>query len=415
MKKALLGLNTIFIVLILVQGIGKSADKSDFFDYYNASNLLSEKKDIYQLDKLEEVKEKHKGANIFDSQVLESLKELQGKIASYIYPPFFAYLLIPISKLNYETASAVFIVLNFISLLVCIYLFREIFPTVNFSIVLFISLLLNYRFLESHSSNNQVALLLLLFIILSIRIKNEILSGFFLSLAIIIKLTPAIFLLYFLYKRKWNTILYVFFFGLVWIVIPGISDMEYNLIQWKNWKTLVLDSASNTANFRAWKNNQSLIATLAKYFLIGADPINQSKYGMPFISLEDIEVRRIFQFLGIVLMIPLLYRIKKGITENSLISGLFILSVIFSGISWVHSFVFLLFPIFQLSKEFIDKPKLTNRSILFILFGISTIFTSGFVNKSLENQFLMFSGLLYCAILLYGIVITTEETNESSL
>ena len=52
-----------------------------------------------------------------------------------------------------------------------------------------------------------------------------------------------------------------------------------------NWYELVLNNAMKNPAFRSWKNNQSLIATIAKYFMVGADPLNQALFAMPFVSL----------------------------------------------------------------------------------------------------------------------------------
>ncbi|HNM03917.1 MAG TPA: glycosyltransferase family 87 protein, partial [Leptospiraceae bacterium] len=186
---ALIG-SFLILALLLFQGLGKSSQTSDFSDYYNASRLFTERKDIYQVDSLKELfSEKKAPLQLFDSEVLNKILSLKGKVASYIYPPVFAFLLIPLSILNYETASAVFNLLNFACLVGVVWMFRRDFDTSRFSVVLFLTLAVSYRFLESHTANNQVAFMLIFLSVAALRIKNDFISGFLLALATIIKLT----------------------------------------------------------------------------------------------------------------------------------------------------------------------------------------------------------------------------------
>ena len=409
---ALIG-SILILALLLFQGLGKSSQTSDFSDYYNASRLFTERKDIYQVDSLKELfSEKKAPLQLFDSEVLNKILSLKGKVASYIYPPVFAFLLIPLSILNYETASAVFNILNFACLLGAIWMFRRDFDTSRFSVVLFLTLAVSYRFLENHTANNQVAFMLIFLSVAALRIKNDFISGTLLALATVIKLTPAIFILYYIYEKRFKALAF-FAAGIgLWSVLPFLAGYDYGLAQWKNWIELVLQNALKNPVFRAWKNNQSLVATLAKYFHSAADPENQYKYGMPFVSLSLDQIKILLNILTLAVLSPLFIFWKRGYSRNQLISILFILSAILSGVSWIHSFSVLIFPIFYLFHS-LEK----NRKGAWAVYGISAliILTSGSINKSLENASLMFSLLLYISLGYYALCFYISDENAEHL
>ena len=49
----------LLLLLLLVQSVGRASNKSDFQDYYNASKLFYEQKDIYNLESIQTLKEEH--------------------------------------------------------------------------------------------------------------------------------------------------------------------------------------------------------------------------------------------------------------------------------------------------------------------------------------------------------------------
>ncbi|MCB1179434.1 MAG: DUF2029 domain-containing protein, partial [Leptospiraceae bacterium] len=297
-----------------------------------------------------------------------------------------------------------------ICLLGIFYLLSQMFTIGNFSVVMFFTLIGSFRFLENHGANNQVAFIFMFLSLLSIQSKKDSLTGFLLALSIIIKLTPAILFLYFLHQKRYKVIIYtgVFLVGLA--ALPCVLDSEFGIKQWKNWNEMVLMSAMKSPLFRAWKNNQSLIATLSKYFLTGADPINQSILRMPYVVLEPPVVKQIFLGLTFIIFIPLYLKFKKSIGGFQLFSALMVLSCILSGISWVHSFSFLLFPIFYLFAKSFEYPeeKKLNRSV-YISIGLIVFSSKSIVGSSVESVLLMLSILLYISLAIYLLVLSYKD------
>ena len=413
-KQAMPYFTGLLLLLLLVQSIGRASNKSDFHDYYTASQLFFEQKDLYNIESLETLREEIKLEDLFKAENLKKLESLKGNVGTYIYPPLFAFLLIPLGWLSYPSAATIFILINFICLLASLFLITKFISFKNPFAVLFFTLAVNYRYLESHVSNNQVAFILILFMLLSVYVKSDALAGILLSLAIIIKLTPAIFLFYFLYKRQFKRFGYTLLFAGAWTLLPSIYSHEYNLHSLGNWYDLVLNNAMKNPAFRSWKNNQSLIATIAKYFMVGADPLNQALFGMPFVSFGARTITYLFYFCSLLVGIPFLYRLKTGFTDAGLISILFILSVIFSGISWVHSLVVLLFPIAYLVHRIFEEGISGAKRNLFISLCVLTIITSrSIIGSTAEGIFLMFSLLLYISLGFY-LLLLKIDTGESN-
>lgn len=413
MERVLIAVNLFFLVGILIAGINKSRLVSDFRDYYRASQLFTEKKDIYRFEEVKELASTYRLEDLFKTPgLLDKLESLRGEIASYIYPPTFAFLLIPLSYLSYESASLVFFLTNFLCLLGSLYLMRVLLPAGNFTYIMFASLLFSFRFLENHANNNQVAFILLFLILFSVHTKNPVLSGLSLSLATIIKLTPLIFILYFFYEKKWKVLFYSGLGFLFWALLPCLGDFSYGLQNWKNWYEMVLMSALKNPIFRAWKNNQSLIATLAKYFLEGADPLNQALFRMPFATLSVSAVKLIFNFLVLMILFPLVYRYRRGIDSAQHLSALFILSVLFSGISWIHTFSFFIFPLGYLYYMISRTKGLNFKKVLYYFLGFLVILTGKNIGGSLLDSIsLMFSLLLYIGLGYYFLILSYSRRN----
>ncbi len=399
--------------ILAVQGFLKSGEKSDFGDYFQASKYFYEKKDLYNKNFLKSLQTEIKPEEIFKAENLEKLEMLKGNVGTYIYPPVFAFLLIPLGFLDYSVASAIFLVINLAFLYGCFYYLKLNFDSEKFSQISFLTLLIGFKFFENHVANNQVAFVLLFLCIYSLFSKNEILSGLAIAVAIWIKLTPAIFLVYFLFQKEYKKIFYCAIFGVLILFLPSIYSHDYNIASLIDWKELVLDKAMKNPEFRSWKNNQSLISTLAKYFLPNADLLNQSEHGLPILNLSKESLKLLFYFLSALIFLPIGIYFLKNKNKEKMISILFILSVVFSGISWIHSFVFLLFPIFYLLKIFLETKQEKYFSYFFYLVLILSIFINkSLIGQKMESKLLMFSYLLYLSLAYLSLVIKINTNNE---
>ncbi len=213
----------------------------------------------------------HYGSTDFDTYYYAARRIASGEpvymeikgLSPYIYPPFFACLMIPLTAFNMETASLVWYAANlaffYLSILICAFFvfgkkgidakaFNRSFPFVPKALFLAVSSVL---FLDNIAML-QVNILIFFAVLLALyffRKGNDILSGLFLGMAISIKITPVLFLAYFLFKREFRAS----FFTVLWLVIFSFAVPA------------ILMGHENTAGaFAAWNENMFAKSTSFK-------------------------------------------------------------------------------------------------------------------------------------------------------
>lgn len=399
---------TVFVLILLALSVSRSKQKSDFLDYYHAAERWGTGENLYRFDVAFELQTKIKTMeDLFRPENLHLLSALQNETATYIYPPLFSFLLIPFTYLSEPNAALVFEILSLLSLVLILYLIfqnkelsnrKSAFPY----LILLATLVFNFRFIESHIQNNQVGFLLILLVLLSLTIRSHALSGLLLALAVSIKITPLVFLFVFVYEKKYQRILWFLLGMFLWNALPLLYNFDYTIQMTTEWLTEILGNAFSNPLLRSWKNNQSLSSTLAKYFVSGADMINQPSYGMPFINLS-LSSLKIIQLLFMVLFgVPLLLLWRKENKKWEIISLLFLVSALFSGISWIHSFIICLVPIYFILYRTAHKENNQKEMyILLLILSLPIVAHRTFVGSKIEAALSMYSILFYTTSVLY--------------
>ena len=403
---------SILLAVLLVLSVSRSKQKSDFLDYYHAAERWSTGENLYRFDVAFELQTKIKTVeDLFQPENLHLLTALQNETATYIYPPLFSFLLIPFTILSESHAALTFELFSWISLLIILYLIFQNKELTNPKskypfLILLGTLVFNFRFLESHIQNNQVGLLLILLVLVSLNTRSQVMSGILLALAVSIKITPLVFLFVFVYEKQYRRILW-FLIGIsLWNALPLLYNWNYTIQMTNEWLTEILGNAFSNPLLRSWKNNQSLSSTLAKYFVSGADMINQPNYGMPFFNLPLFGLKIIQLFFMILFGIPLLLLWRRENKKWEIISMLFLVSALFSGISWIHSFIICLVPIYFILNQIanIENNKKEMYILLFIL-SLPLLAHRTFVGSQAEAALSMFSLLFYTTSLLYFYIV----------
>ncbi len=410
----------VFLLFLFVNGLGRISQKSDFLDYYHASERWKTAENLYKFDVAYQLqKTVLKWEDLFLPENAVLLKALQNQTATYIYPPLFSFLLLPLTYVSETVASGIHSLINFVALCGILYLFangKNFFTKISkLEWLLVLVLLINFRYIESHIQNNQVGLLLVFLVLLSLTVKSDISAGFLLALATSIKVTPLVFLAIFVYDRRFKTILWFMIAMVFWNALPMLYDFHYTWEMSILWVKEVLGNALSNPLLRSWKNNQSLPSTLAKYFINGADFVNQPLYRMPFLQLSLETVKWIQLTIIMAFGIPTLYLFKFKNLKWEITSLLFLASALFSGISWIHSFVICLFPVYLLLTKFQTNLYSKKEKIVLVsLFALPLITHRTFVGSVLESVFLMFSILLYTSISLYIFILRDSlKPNET--
>jgi len=137
-------------------------------------------------------------------------KDSHGHVCSY--GPLLAYLFIPLTFLPEGAAYHLWFILILVIMLLSMYIFSLFFKDkalfwLTATVLLFFSYPL--RIILEKGNNEMVLMILISAAIYFWLLKrNEFLVGLFIAMAILIKLYPLIFLLYFILKREWKIVLW---------------------------------------------------------------------------------------------------------------------------------------------------------------------------------------------------------------
>lgn len=221
-KKRIAGIAFIAIVsvILLIQSYGKAYRDSgyDFTSYIHASRLLSEDQNPYD-----------------PASSVASLIDYPKPSFPYIYPLTLAFLMTPLSYIPYNIAISIWFFAGLFSLLFTIYLLtkRESNETgdsrkqTDVSFISALAILLLFNIVQNNFLNGQLNFIILFLSVLSYDYCSrgkKFKAAFVLALAVSLKLTPVIFLLYFLLKKEYKLFLYST------IMIPLLLLLPYLLI-----------------------------------------------------------------------------------------------------------------------------------------------------------------------------------------
>ncbi len=174
-----------------------------------------------------------RGGNIYDAQLMlktKSFLKIPTGLNPFVYPPFFAVLLIPLNKLSYDGAWLVFFVISQAAFFYSIFLIIKMLRREGESLSLWWGLLIAYSAcfnpLPKTFTAGQMNTIILLCLVLGwyfFRRKQEWISGLILGLGTAVKLSPGFLLVYFLWKRQWRVV----GGGVISLVLSLIISLSY--------------------------------------------------------------------------------------------------------------------------------------------------------------------------------------------
>ena len=331
-KKRIVGIAFIVIVsvILLIQSYGKAYRDSgyDFTSYIYASRLLSVNQNPYD------------PASSVTSQI-----DYPKPSFPYIYPLTLAFLMTPLSYIPYSVAISIWFFAGLFSLLFTIYILskRETNGTggywkrTDISIVSALAILLLFNIVQNNFLNGQLNFIILLLSVLSYDYCSrgkKFSAAFVLALAVSLKLTPVIFLLYFLLKKEYK----LFIYGTA--MIPLLLLLPYLMI------------GNNITAFYAYYANNFLFEPGQNLnFLLS---IFNNVYG---------RIAVIIALLLILISITLLYgKNRSRIIQNNVFSIYCLFLLLFTPKLQTHTLIFIMPAVviflMQVSDSFKELKKL---------------------------------------------------------
>ena len=173
------------VAVILLLGFVFSSNLVDFPVYYSAGrSLLSGRTDLYAPD------------------------FALGRVMDYRYPPFFLLAVLPLSLIPYPIAAYVWYLFCAAAVTGCAVIVGRVFDGLRASKTMSVLVALaaaQYFVMALHYGNAHLVAVFLLFASLWFLLQRKDLpAAVLISLAITIKLTPALLLLYFVVKKRWT-------------------------------------------------------------------------------------------------------------------------------------------------------------------------------------------------------------------
>ena len=315
-------------------------EKNDFTSYYVAAKALSEGEPgaLYYPEPV--------GSLLAQASVQHPWIDIANRagVANpnyYLYPPLFAVAFIPLAALPYKVAFAVWLLLNVgflvASLLLCLPpRERRTLLGVAASVLLAGASYPVWHHLKIGQSSLLVLLLLAASLAL-LRRGRETAAGAILSGAILLKLTPVIFVALFLIRRRWRAA------GAAIGGVAALSLLSGFAAGWKAQVTYFTRMVPLLSAGTAFYPNQSLNGFLTRLLSLGDDRKADLSVGLPEARLLAGAAAAIV--LGLSLL--LVWRRRREAefaAEEDGFALLVVASLLASPISWEHHYVALLLP-----------------------------------------------------------------------
>lgn len=305
----------------------------------------------------------------------------------FLYPPFALLFFLPFTFVSFVAAEKIFVVISMLCLFLSLYLLFKLFKISILSFLSIILLIFVFNFFPEKFTlgmgqiNNVILLFLSIFIYSYIK-KRNIIAGIFLALAIMLKVSPLVLVIFLLIDKQWKI-----------LCVTGISMMVMTL--------LVVVFVDPTINIYFLKN---VLPTLATSWKI--DYYNQALSGFIQREIPGMYLQQILRTsLGLLLLVGSfvtiwINRSKNDNTRLLSISILLTLSLIINSFSWQHHFVWLLIP-FLITLMLIKDSHLHLRYYIFL--GISFILVAINLKDPSMVPSILQSHVLYGALLLCGL------------
>lgn len=298
--------------------------------FYTAAHGIKKGVDIYTRQEFQRLTASLFGPNVY--------------VYPYLYWPVMAQVFIPFTLLSYPDYTQLLLLVNILMTLLSmalIILLLDLKESKSLPTVLFLSAALAVnRPLQTTLDHGQVNVLvfaLVLFSLLLMKKSKMFLSSFFLCLAIYFKIYPLLFLGLYLVQKRYKYLLFTLLNGL-WIF--GLSLVVFSPELWKSFLRMGLHNfvyGQKTEfffDYNAQWGNCSLNGLFSQLFIA---------HNIPRLFVLPALVLTAGVFL--VLFKKRIFGIVRGRDLDLQASLVFLLSLVFSTITWKHHYVTMIFPL----------------------------------------------------------------------
>ena len=365
--------------------------------------------------------------NIYDQNIVEG---------GFLYSPLFALIMLPLSALPQFLAGCFWYLVNVVSLVlslsIALYLNED--TTIPLSswlrtnlrfgttdkirrLTLILVLILSARFWLNSIEHGQVNLLLwciVLASILFIRSDKVFIGSALLSLSIIIKILPLLFLFYFLLRKKYNTVILSLFWLLLFLLIPAtILGWQHNLDLLAAWYHKIIEPNFMQGVIGVGDSNQSFPAMLVRFLSeTSANEETHSAVNFISVSTQTIGLLTKFSSLVFIAVIAMLGSSDKEKTtqrENIELSVVFLSAVLMPMLAWKAYFVASIMGYTTIIYCVMKAQYVYNHRLLIALitgsFILHTLTADGIWGWRIAHVFQSYSCVTFSMVFLYAALI----------
>ena len=341
-----------------------------------------------------------KGLDPYDSDTLQALAKELGvpKVTVYRYPPFNTLLFLPLSFLPYPAAVLLWRILNLALSAFAVWLIWKTLalPLDAESALVIGVIVFTFDPLIYNLAIGQINVLILLLLTgvgwAWVR-RRQVLAAVLLALAASIKIAPGVLFLYFLWKRGFKLVAA----GISTVIV--LAAIAFFALGEQTTRKFIAILAAFAQEDNAWIANQSWRGFLARLFV--GDESVPALY--PAATLE-----RVLYYAGalaiVVLTALILYRSRDASLFHLEFAIVLIAFHLVSPTSWVHHFVWMIYPLVALAFACLDRRQLA--PIILFAIGYALIaFTLDYRSDQLFRwpQALWISTKFYGLIILYAV------------
>lgn len=330
----------------------------------------------------------------------------------YLYLPLFALLIAPLSLLSLPTAATIWYWLNLIFLGVLVWAAAKYFAGGQWctGVLLLLICRAGIDNLWWGQVNILVALLILYWYVW--REKARTFSALALALAISIKITPGIFVLYLLFKKRYQELARVAVAGLGLTVVsllplgmkaPGLLEGWFK-------RTILNGEGFNWA----YLGNQSLRASIARFFEVG-DTGSAIYPRVTLIDLGSTGAQVLFLLSVVVLLTFTAYCFKKKcLGSDREVAVCVILMLMLSNLSWKAHFLAMIIPLASLLKIALEGGYLA-RVALVVWVLLCLLPAAGIVARNVYEGVEAYSSFLLAGVFAYAALIHSRQSLENTV
>jgi len=355
----------------------KNSLRNDFDVYYIASKVLLEGKNPYEWSEGRKY--------VCNTTGLGASDLFYHPYASYLYPPTFAvFLRFLTKKLDLSTSKLIWYCLNFLIILLAITLaiiyFSNYYKDRSFNLLAsLIFLLLSYNImvymcLQFSNINNFIFLLILLTLIF-LRYKQDFFCALCLCISIIIKVSPLIFVIWLLFRKRYKIIAYLIF--LLIIILSFEFIFFHTLNNWVCYIINVLPTISGATTSLSVKGFLLRIFTETPMW----SPKHIDFGYIPILNRIDIANCLYNLYVLFVILCGTIFfylTIRKSFFNINLEFALIVLVLnLITPQVWEHGLLFVFIPsmvILNEAKLYLENRKMFFTVVIFIIIALCVIF-----------------------------------------